>query len=257
MSNAYHTHSQSSKPQKLPHKAAPKEIYESFEEINDISQSNYQRQESNNISEAQLGAQIIELRSEFQSKLKEIDRIFREIMKKDEEIANMTSKNLFETEDTILKKSHRKKIQHLEKEYDDKLELKLEKLKEEFNEEILQIAEEQEAKKKKIQDNINDLTHQIDEYNDKDKFITKEEHERILCDLKNSHRLELEPFEREIIELEQYITNNYPDIINKENTKTQSFPNETNRLLLDNDKVNNTVSSKINFYYSYKQMDKD
>lgn len=254
MSNAYHTQSQSSKHPKLTHKA-PQEIYESFEEMNNMSQCNYQtleRQEPN-ISQSQLETQIAELRSEFQAKLKEVDKIYREIVKKDDEISNVASKTSFATEDTILKKSHLKKIQQLQKESDEKLQLKLEKLKEEFNEEIQLIAEEQEDKRKKIQENINDLKHQIDEYNDKDKYMTKEEHERILSDLRKSHQSELEPFEREIIELEKYINDNYPDIINKENTLTQTYLNESNRSL-DTDK--SKTSAKISLY-SYKQSNKD
>ena len=69
-----------------------------------------------------------------------------------------------------------------------------------------------EEKIKNMKEEIEQLKNQINVYYNKDEYISKEEHEKILSELRKKHEQELEPFKKELNELEKFLSSNYPNI---------------------------------------------
>ena len=92
---------------------------------------------------------------------------------------------------------------------------------------------------KHLRNEIQSIKSQIDIYSDSNKYISKEEHEKILNDLKKKHKEELEPFEKEISELEKFIVENYPNVLNQ-NLINNSLPNL----------VSNNTGTEDNSYFN-------
>ena len=60
----------------------------------------------------------------------------------------------------------------------------------------------------------------------------------ILSELKLKHKKELEPFEKEISELEKFLTDNYPNIILNTNSNNNNNNSNTITNNIDNDYLN-------------------
>ena len=63
-----------------------------------------------------------------------------------------------------------------------------------------------------MKEEIEQLKNQINVYYNKDEYISKEEHDKILMDLRKKHEQELEPFKKELNDLEKYLADNFPNI---------------------------------------------
>ena len=185
---------------------------------------------------------INELKKIYESKLKEIDSLYKEILLKDEQINQLNNNNYFSNDFNKEKVNPEiEEIFQIDKENNEQLKSELLKLKDEYNQQIQSISNEHDLKIKKLRNEIQSLKEQIDVYSDKEKYITKEEHEQILNELKKKHKKELEPFENEIKELEKFISENYPNVLlnNKEN----------NNEMFSNLNISNETSSRINNNY--------
>ena len=184
-----------------------------------------------------INTDISTLKQIYNSKLREIDALYQEILAKDDKIAHLST-----IHDTYKSKplpnlppKRTKKINDIEKDSNDQLKQSLNKLKDEFNEQIQSINVDHDKKVKQLKNEIHILKQQLDIYQDKTKYISKDEHELMLSELKLKHKKELEPFEREISELEKFLTDNYPNVIVNSNSNNNSNTITNN---IDNDYLN-------------------
>ena len=193
-------------------------------------------------SSCDINTDITTLKQIYNSKLKEIDTLYQEILAKDDKIAHLTTT----THDTykskplpnLPPKRSNKKINDIEKDNNEQLKQSLHKLKDEFNDQIQSINIDHDKKVKQLKNEIHTLKQQLDIYQDKTKYISKEEHEMILSELKLKHKKELEPFEKEISELEKFLTDNYPNIILNTNSNTNNNNSNTITNNIDNHYLN-------------------
>ena len=170
--------------------------------------------------------EISKLKQIYQNKLKEIDSLYKEILLKDEKISQLNQKGIYSSKGNESKRNSQiKKMNEVERESNEQLKSEMNKLKEDYNEQIEQISKEHDTKVKNLRNEIQTLKSQIDLYSDSSKYISKEEHENILNDLKKKHQKELEPFEKEIAELEKFIIENYPNVLHKNMLNNNSLPN--------------------------------
>jgi len=154
----------------------------------------------------------------YNEKLKEIEQLTNEIKTKDDEISFMNNaKNKFYN-----LSNGKKKESDLEKNNLSEEELKEELLKlcQEYNNEVQKCTKAHENKIKIMKDKINNLKTQINAYYNKSEFISKEEHDKILEDLRKKHEAELEPFKKELNNLEKFLSENFPN--NKTHSNLQS-----------------------------------
>jgi DNA repair exonuclease SbcCD ATPase subunit len=157
--------------------------------------------------------EIKSLQKIYNDKLKEIEKLTNEIKLKDDEISLMNNaKNKFIS-------SGEKKESDFEKSNLSEEELKAELLKlgQEYNDEVQKCTKLHEEKIKNMKDEINQLKTQINAYYNKNEYISKEEHDKILMDLRKKHEQELEPFKKELSELEKFLADNFPNIKNNSN----------------------------------------
>ena len=154
--------------------------------------------------------EIKNLQKIYNDKLKEIEKLTTEIKSKDDEITLMNNaKNKFYNMSSGKNDNSNFDKTNLSEE---ELKAELLKLGQDYNDEVQRCSKIHEEKMKKMQDEINQLKGQINVYFNKDEYISKEEHDRILNELKKKHEKELEPFEKELKELEKYISDNFPNI---------------------------------------------
>ena len=157
--------------------------------------------------------EIKNLQKIYNEKLKEIEKLTNEIKLKDDEISLMNNaKNKFIT-------SGEKKESDFEKSNLTEEELKAELLKlgQEYNDEVQKCTKLHEEKIKSMKDEINQLKNQINNYYNKNEYISKEEHDKILMDLRKKHEQELEPFKKELSDLEKFLADNFPNLKNNSN----------------------------------------
>ena len=157
--------------------------------------------------------EIKNLQKIYNDKLKEIEKLTNEIKLKDDEISLMNNaKNKFIS-------SGEKKESDFEKSNLSEEELKAELLKlgQEYNDEVQKCTKLHEEKIKNMKDEINQLKTQINAYYNKNEYISKEEHDKILMELRKKHEQELEPFKKELSELEKFLADNFPNIKNNSN----------------------------------------
>ena len=157
--------------------------------------------------------EIKSLQKIYNDKLKEIEKLTNEIKLKDDEISLMNNaKNKFIS-------SGEKKESDFEKSNLSEEELKAELLKlgQEYNDEVQKCTKLHEEKIKNMKDEINQLKTQINAYYNKNEYISKEEHDKILMDLRKKHEQELEPFKKELKDLEKFLADNFPNVKNNSN----------------------------------------
>ena len=68
-----------------------------------------------------------------------------------------------------------------------------------------------------MKNEISNLKNQINVYYNKNEYISKEEHDKILMDLRKKHEQELEPFKKELKDLEKFLADNFPNVKNNSN----------------------------------------
>ena len=183
-------------------------IEKNKDEINDNEFDNLIFERSNKEDE-----EIKNLQKIYSEKLKEIEKLTSEIKMKDEEISLMNNaKNKFyssgDKKDTDYEKSNL-----TEEELKDEL-LKLGK---EYNDEVQRCTKLHEEKIKNMKNEISNLKNQINVYYNKNEYISKEEHDKILMDLRKKHEQELEPFKKELKDLEKFLADNFPNVKNNSN----------------------------------------
>ena len=88
------------------------------------------------------------------------------------------------------------------------------KLGQEYNDEVQRCTKQHEEKIKGMKEEIDQLKSQINVYYDKNEYISKEEHDKILNDLRKKHEEELEPFRKELSELEKFLADNFSNLKN-------------------------------------------
>ena len=181
------------------------------EESNDIEFDNLIFDRSNEEDE-----EIKNLQKIYNEKLKEIEKLTNEIKIKDDEISLMNNaKNKFYN----LSSSQDKKENDFDKTNLSEEELKAELLKlgEEYNDEVQRCTKLHEEKINNMKEEISQLKSQINVYYNKNEYISKEEHDKILNELRKKHEQELEPFKKELNELEKFLNDNFPNIKNNSN----------------------------------------
>lgn len=159
--------------------------------------------------------EIKNLEKIYQEKLKEIEKLTNEIKIKDDEIILMNdAKNKLYNIDSSSNSKEEKKNINIEKKdlTEEELNNELIKIGKEYNEEVHKCTQMHEEKMKNMKQEISQLKDQLKKYYNKNEFISKEEHEQILQELKKKHELELEPFKKELNDLEKYIADNFPNI---------------------------------------------
>ena len=177
------------------------------EETNDYELDNLIFDKSNEEDE-----EIKNLQKIYNEKLKEIEKLTNEIKIKDEEISLMNNaKNKF-----CNLAPECKKVQDAEKTNLSEEDLKAELLKlgQEYNDEVQRCTKQHEEKIKGMKEEIDQLKSQINVYYDKNEYISKEEHDKILNDLRKKHEEELEPFRKELSELEKFLADNFSNLKN-------------------------------------------
>ena len=153
--------------------------------------------------------EIKNLQKIYNDKLKEIEKLTSEIKMKDEEISLMNNaKNKFGLSSGDKKESDYEKSNLSEEE----LKAELLKLGQEYNDEVQRCTKLHEEKIKNMKEEISNLKNQINVYYNKNEYISKEEHDKILMDLRKKHEQELEPFKKELNDLEKYLADNFPNI---------------------------------------------
>ena len=153
--------------------------------------------------------EIKNLQKIYNDKLKEIEKLTSEIKMKDEEISLMNNaKNKFGLSSGDKKESDYEKSNLSEEE----LKAELLKLGQEYNDEVQRCTKLHEEKIKNMKEEISNLKNQINVYYNKNEYISKEEHDKILMDLRKKHEQELEPFKKELNDLEKYLDDNFPNI---------------------------------------------
>ena len=158
--------------------------------------------------------EIKNLQKIYNDKLKEIEKLTNEIKMKDDEILIMNNaKNKFYN---VTSGKEGKKDTNFERNNLSEEELKAELLKlgQEYNDEVQRCTKIHEEKIKNMKDEINQLKSQINVYYNKNEYISKEEHDKILMDLRKKHEQELEPFIKELNDLEKFLADNFPNIKN-------------------------------------------
>ncbi len=159
--------------------------------------------------------EIKNLQKIYNDKLKEIERLTNEIKIKDNEISLMNNaKNKFLSSGAGDKKESDFEKTNLSEE---ELKAQLLKLGQEYNDEVQRCTKLHEEKIKNMKEEINQLKNQINVYYNKNEYISKEEHDKILMDLRKKHEQELEPFKKELNELEKFLADNFPNIKNNSN----------------------------------------
>ena len=153
--------------------------------------------------------EIQNLQKIYNDKLKEIEKLTNEIKMKDDEISLMNSaKNKFGLSSGDKKDGDYEKSNLSEEE----LKAELLKLGQEYNDEVQRCTKLHEEKIKNMKEEISNLKNQINVYYNKNEYISKEEHDKILMDLRKKHEQELEPFKKELNDLEKYLADNFPNI---------------------------------------------
>ena len=153
--------------------------------------------------------EIQNLQKIYNDKLKEIEKLTNEIKMKDDEISLMNNaKNKFGLSSGDKKDGDYEKSNLSEEE----LKAELLKLGQEYNDEVQRCTKLHEEKIKNMKEEISNLKNQINVYYNKNEYISKEEHDKILMDLRKKHEQELEPFKKELNDLEKYLADNFPNI---------------------------------------------
>ena len=156
--------------------------------------------------------EIKNLQNIYNEKLKEIEQLTNEIKLKDDEISLMNNaKNKLFYNSTGEKKENDFEKTNLTEE---ELKAELFKLGQEYNDEVKRCTKLHEEKIKNMKEEIEQLKSQINVYYNKDEYISKEEHQKILDELRKKHEQELEPFKKELNELEKFLSSNFPNIKN-------------------------------------------
>ena len=156
-------------------------------------------------------AEIKQLQKTYKEKLKEIENLTNEIKLKDEEISSMNKKkNKLYNYDNNNENSN----EDLNKNdlTEEELKNELFKLGKQYNDEVQRCTKLHDEKIKNMKEEIAQLKKQISNYNNKDEYISKEEHDRILNELKQKHEQELEPFRKELSEFQKFIDDNFPGV---------------------------------------------
>ena len=182
------------------------------EESNDNEFDNLIFERSNEEDE-----EIKNLQRIYNEKLKEIEKLTNEIKMKDDEILIMNNaKNKFCNSKSG---SGDKKESDFEKNNlsEEELNAELLKLEQDYNNEIQKCTKMHEEKIKNMKDEINQLKSQINIYYNKNEYISKEEHDKILMELRKKHEKELEPFQKELNDLEKFLADNFPNLKNNSN----------------------------------------
>ena len=152
--------------------------------------------------------EIQNLQKIYNDKLKEIEKLTNEIKMKDDEISLMNNaKNKFGLSSGDKKDGDYEKSNLSEEE----LKAELLKLGQEYNDEVQRCTKLHEEKIKNMKEEISNLKNQINVYYNKNEYISKEEHDKILMDLRKKHEQELEPFKKELNDLEKYLADNFPN----------------------------------------------
>ncbi len=176
------------------------------EESNDKGFDNLIFERSNEEDE-----EIKNLQKIYNEKLKEIEKLTNEIKMKDDEIVIMNNaKNKFyNASNGVDKKDIEFEKSNLSEE---ELKAELLKLGQEYNDEVQRCTKQHEDKIKNMKDEISQLKNQINIYYNKNEYISKEEHDKIMMELKKKHEQELEPFKKELNDLEKFLGENFPNI---------------------------------------------
>ena len=158
--------------------------------------------------------EIRKLEKIYEDKLKEIEHLTHEIKLKDDEIILMNNaKNKIYNIGSSNSGEENKNINISKKDIsEEELKMELLKLGQEYNDEVQKCTKIHEDKIKNMKEEISQLKNQINVYYNKNEYILKEDHEKFLVELKKKHEQELEPFKKELKELEKFISDNYPNI---------------------------------------------
>ena len=158
--------------------------------------------------------EIRKLEKIYEDKLKEIEHLTHEIKLKDDEIILMNNaKNKIYNIGSSNSGEENKNINIGKKDIsEEELKIELLKLGQEYNDEVQKCTKIHEDKIKNMKEEISQLKNQINVYYNKNEYILKEDHEKFLVELKKKHEQELEPFKKELKELEKFISDNYPNI---------------------------------------------
>ena len=158
--------------------------------------------------------EIQRLEKLYQDKLKEIEHLTNEIKIKDDEIILMNNaKNKIYNISGLNNNEENKNINISKKDIsEEELKAELLKLGQEYNDEVQKCTKIHEEKIKNMKEEISQLKNQINVYTNKNEYILKEDHDKFLEELKKKHEQELEPFKKELNDLEKFIATNFPDM---------------------------------------------
>ena len=158
--------------------------------------------------------EIQKLEKIYQDKLKEIEHLTNEIKTKDDEIILMNNaKNKIYNIGSPNPNEENKNINMIKKDIsEEELKAELLKLGQEYNDEVQKCTNIHEEKIRNMKEEIAQLKKQINVYYNKNEYILKEDHAKFLEELKKKHEQELEPFKKELKDLEKFISDNFPDV---------------------------------------------
>ena len=150
------------------------------------------KREKNTEKDNEEDEEIKNLQKIYNDKLKEFEKLTKEIKLKDDEISLMNNaKNQF-----IISAGKKESDFEASNLSEEELKAELKKLDQEYNDEV---------QNKSMKDEIDKLTKQISEYYDQNGYISKEEHDKILMDLRKKNEQKLEPFIKELNDLEEFL----------------------------------------------------
>ena len=158
--------------------------------------------------------EIQKLEKIYQDKLNEINQLTNEIKIKDDEIILMNNaKNKIYNIGSPNPNEENKNINMIKKDIsEEELKAELLKLGQEYNDEVQKCTNIHEEKIRNMKEEIAQLKKQINVYYNKNEYILKEDHAKFLEELKKKHEQELEPFKKELKDLEKFISDNFPDV---------------------------------------------
>lgn len=224
------------------------------EDLNNYSQTNPDKLELHQTNQIPLKLkieiEIQEMKELYRLKLIEVDALNKEIIKIDEDLSN-NNKNennhlIIPHIDKGIHTEKKRLKKESEKESDAILRNELNKLQDEYLKDVELLLNEHEVKVDLIKKDIAQSKNELESYYDRNKYINKEAHERILFELMQNQQKELDPFEKEIAELEQYLSDTYPRIGNKELTNHSNYFDDNN--IQDDSRCNvfNGIDEQLN-----------
>ena len=129
-----------------------------------------------------------------------------------------------EADENLIRKDHQRNLISLDKQNQENIKKETEKIDEEFTKEIDNISSIHDKKVEDFRKEISNLHLELEDYKNKDKYITKKEHEKKIYSIISSKEKSIENCEETIEKIENNIRKNFSSLINNNSKIRKKFP---------------------------------